>query len=109
MIDITSGIQVGGLHFSVVVDDKAHRRLIADNDAGQCDMRNLTIELDKDALPELMSKTFIHEVVEAVCWVYCNDKIEHEKITQLSFGIHQAMESLGVRFGVKVDGNPKLG
>jgi hypothetical protein len=48
-----------------------------------------------------ISKTFIHEIIEAVNRIYCDDNIEHPTIQRLSYGLHQVMESLGVRFGVE--------
>lgn len=98
-INVTKGIKVGGFDYAVDLSEKAHRDLLADNDAGQCDCRNLVISIDKEGNEQQISKTFIHEVIEAVNHVYCNGKVEHEKIQELSFGIHQVMESLGVRFG----------
>jgi hypothetical protein len=98
-IDISKGIKVGGFDYSVDMSEKAHRDLVADHDRGQCDLLNHSILIDHDSDPPQISKTFIHEVIEAVNYVYCNDKVEHEKIQQLSFGIHQVMESLDVRFG----------
>ena len=99
VVDISKGIQVGGFLFEVDLSEKAHRSLVADNDSGQCDCRNKVIMVDYAECPQQVSKTFIHEVVEAVNHVFCADKIEHERIQQLSFGLHQVMESLGVRFG----------
>ncbi len=97
-VDISPGIQVGGFHYKVDTSEEAHRMLLADNDSGQCDLRNKVLSIDYAECPEQISKTFIHEVIEAVCCVYCNNKVEHEKIQQLSYGIHQVLESLGVRF-----------
>ena len=97
-IDISDGIEVGGFIFTVDTSEKAHRSLLADNDAGQCDCRNKIIMLDCNEDGCQVSKTFIHEIIEAVNHVYCSNVVEHKVIQQLSFGIHQAMESLGVRF-----------
>ncbi len=99
LVDITMGIKVGGFDYAVDMSEKAHRDLVADHDAGQCDCRNHTISVDRDENEQQISKTFIHEVIEAVNHVYCDNKIDHEKIQQLSFGLHQVCESLGLRFG----------
>ncbi len=98
-IDVTKGIEVGGFKYAVDMSEVAHRNLLADNDYGQCDYRNKVISVDYAESPEEISKVFIHEVIEAVNHIYCNDKIEHEKIQQLSYGIHQVCESLGIQFG----------
>ncbi len=102
-INVTKGIKVGGFDFSIDMSEEAHRDLVADHDLGQCDCLNLSISIDKDGNEQQVSKVFLHEVIEAVNHIYCNDKVEHEKIQQLSFGIHQVMESLQVRFGCKED------
>jgi hypothetical protein len=100
IVDISKGIAVGGFHYEVDMSEKAHRDLSADNDNGQCDMLNNVISINRDINELSISKTFIHEVIEAVNHVYCDNKIEHEKIQQLSYGLHQVCESLGVRFGI---------
>ncbi len=98
-VDITKGIKVGGFDFTVDMSDRAHKMLRADSDLGQCDLENHVISVMCDMAPQTTSKVFIHEIIEAVNHIYCNNKIEHEKIQQLSFGLHQVCESLGVRFG----------
>ena len=98
-VDISKGIKVGGFDYVVDMSNEAHHELRADQDNGQCDLHNQRICLDPDNTPQRLSKTFVHEVIEAVNYVYCDNKIEHEKIQQLSFGLHQVMENLGVQFG----------
>ncbi len=100
IVDITKGIEIGGFLYDVDISHAAHHALLAAGHAGSCDCRNQTIAIDVTESPAQVSETFIHEIIEAVDHVYCNDKLEHEKICQLSYGLHQVMESLGVRFGV---------
>ena len=100
-VDISKGIKVGGFDFTIDASDIAHKSLRSDNDNGQCNCNTHVISLDNDMDETQTSKTFIHVVIEAVNYIYCDSKIEHEKIQQLSFGIHQVMESLDIRFGVK--------
>lgn len=102
LVDITKGIKVGGFDYAIDMGEKVHRDLLANNNSGQCDCRNKIITIDYDESEQQISKTFIHEVIEAVNHVYCGDKVEHEKIQQLSFGLHQVMESLGIQFGKKI-------
>jgi hypothetical protein len=103
-IDISGGISVGGFHYDVDMSEVAHKNLHADSDNGQCDCFNHVISIDPDMPPVLISKTFIHEIIEAVDQVYCDSKLDHEKIQQLSYGLHQVFESLGVRFVGKAEG-----
>ncbi len=99
LVDITKGIKVGGFDYKVDMSKDAHCMLQADSDCGQCDCLNHKVSINYDLDEQTISKVFIHEVIEAVNNVYCDNKIEHEKIQQLSYGIHQVMESLGVQFG----------
>lgn len=99
-VDVSRGIKVGGFDYRVDASERARRDLAADSDYGQADNRNKVISIDHDECPQQVSKTFIHEVLEVVDYVYCDHKLEHERISQLSFGLHQVMESLGVRFHV---------
>jgi hypothetical protein len=100
-IDVTKGIKVGGFDYTVDVSSDASRRVNANNNFGECDMRNCTISLIAELDEAMTSKVFLHEVIEAINYIYCDQKIEHERIQQLSFGLHQVMESLGIRFGKK--------
>ncbi len=99
LIDITKGIKVGGFDYTIDLSKQAHKTLRSDNDNGQCDCEWRSISLDPDRDVVSISATFLHEVIEAVNHVYCNDKLEHEKITQVAYGLHQVMESLGIQFG----------
>jgi hypothetical protein len=97
-VKISGGIKVGGFDYSVDTSDKAHRMVQGNNNFGECDLRNHVISLDSDYNAPMLSKTFIHEFLEAVNCTYCDCKVEHERLEQLSYGIHQVMESLGIRF-----------
>ena len=98
-IDISQGIDVGGFHYAVDMSNEAHHLVVANENFGQCDFHRHKISIDNDLTDTHISKTFIHEAIEAVNHVYCDHKIDHQYIQQLSFGLHQVMESLGVRFG----------
>jgi hypothetical protein len=101
-VDISKGIKVGGFDYTVDTGDRAFRMVDADGDYGQCDNQNHIISLNTKVDVPLLSKVFLHEVIEAVNYIYCDNKIEHEKIQQLSFGLHQVCESLGLRFGSNI-------
>ena len=99
IIDISKGVDVGGFHYIVDVGETAQKELHAESCNGQCNTETSRITLNRYADAEHLSKTFIHELLEAVNHIYCHDNLEHNQITSLGYGIHQAMESLGVRFG----------
>ncbi len=98
-IDVSKGIQVGGYPYRIDLSKEAKRMLLANNNMGECDSLNRKISLMYDADEISISETFLHECIEAINHVYCNHNLDHERICQLSFGLHQVFESLGVRFG----------
>ncbi len=100
IIDITKGIKVGGFDYTVDMSRDGHRRILANAHVGECDHLNRILSVDCDVSAAYASEAFIHEIIEAVNNVYCSDEIDHAKITQLAYGLHQVMESLNVRFGV---------
>lgn len=99
MIDITRGIEVGGFHFDVDMSDEAHKMLRGNNLSGECDHTQKIIRIDNDMAAVSISETFLHEVVEEINHIYCANSLNHGQIDQLGYGLHQVLESLGVRFG----------
>ncbi len=99
-IDIRGGIQVGGYHFAVRIDEETHNRLIGENLSGQCCHREQAILVDPDMTPERISEVALHEFVEAVNVHYCAGKLEHAQILQIAYGLHQIMEHLDARFAI---------
>jgi len=99
MIDISKGIEIGGFHFDVNMSDEAHKSLRGNNLSGECDHTLKIIKIDNDMAGVQISETFIHEVIEEINHIFCSDSLNHEQINQLGYGLHQVMESLGVRFG----------
>jgi hypothetical protein len=54
--------------------------------------------LSTEQTPTSLSHTFIHELLHAANRHYNCGKIEEAGIQQLSNGMHQALEGLGIRF-----------
>ena len=98
-INITSGIQIGGFLYPVKMDTGNNKALRAVARVAECDNLNHCIGIDTDQSPESISENFLHEAIEAINHIYCHDELTHDKITQLGYGLHQVMESLGVKFG----------
>lgn len=97
-IKTNKGVEVGGFLFSIDTSIQAHKTVTANDNFGECDLRNHTISLSNDIDEVLKSKVFLHELIEAVNHIYCDNSVPHDKIQQLSFGLHQAFESLDLRF-----------
>jgi hypothetical protein len=98
-IDVTKGIKVGGFTYAVKLDEDAYHLLIGENNYGHCDNRNKIIRINNKDTEIEISETFLHEMMEAINKVYLVGELDHVKLSQISLGIHQVMESLGVRFG----------
>lgn len=100
-VDVTKGIKVGGFTYAVKMDDEAYTHLNCANDYGHCDSRNKIIRINKMDSEIEKSETFIHEMMEAIKKIYLSDSpdFDHIKLSQISVGIHQVMEGLGIRFG----------
>ena len=99
-IDVSKGIQVGGFHYDIDTSNDAMRRCRSENRIGECSHQEGVIRIDPTFSDVTTSSVFIHEAIEAVKNVYCV-KVEHDDIERLEAGLHQVMESLGVRFVVK--------
>ncbi len=104
IIDISKGIQVGGYRYRVRVDEEAHNRLEGTHEYGVCCYHSQEILLDSTLKPERISETALHEFLEAVNVVFCAGELEHSKLLQLGYGLHQVLESLGVRLGIEKAG-----
>ncbi len=98
-VDVTKGIKVGGLDYRVDLSEAAGKHCNSENRLGTCTFTEQLIRVDASWGEQRTSGTFLHEVVEAVNEEYCEHKIDHEVISRLANGLHQVMESLGVRFG----------
>lgn len=102
-VNICGGIKVGGFDYVIDMSEQAHRNLLSRGNYGECSPRNKTILIDYQGSEQEISETFIHEIVEAINPIYCASSLTHEQITQLSNGLHQVIESLGIRFGIEED------
>ena len=99
-VNISGGINVGGFHYVIDASKEAHLDCISQDRYGTTNGFRKLITLDSEVSPEQFNETFIHEILESVCPIY-GVKLEHEQLSSLAYGIHQVMESLGVRFVAK--------
>ena len=100
-IDISKGIEVGSYHYEVRQNEEAEQELESDNAFGKCDNYHRIIKVTKNSSPQQIHNTIIHEFLEAINCVNCNDKLKHEETTNLANGLAQVFQSLGVQFVYK--------
>ena len=95
-IKLPKKIKVGGLTYRVkIVKDQS---LKADHLWGKTISLTQEMLLEVEAPPERFSEAFIHELIHTVDAIYLGDRLKEEDIIPLANGLHQALESMGVRF-----------
>jgi len=94
-VKIPNKILVGGHWYKVGFSDKVHDR----NSWGQADHRLQVIRLSPRlrGLP-ILRQTLLHELVHTIDWVYCHNELEEGQVANLSEGLHQIFEYLGIDF-----------
>ncbi len=97
-VRLSDSIKIGGFDYTIDCSKSARDELIGTNCYGDCSNYILRIRIDNEHKPQQFSETTLHEFVEAVNDKWCNNHIEHDDITNLSHGLHQIFEQLGVRF-----------
>jgi len=98
LINVRNGIKVGGFHYRVEHNAESDRLLRGDNANGQHNGEDQVIRITTDVPEVYKSEIFLHEVIEAINLIYCDRSLEHSEICRLSYGLHQVMESLDLRF-----------
>jgi len=97
-VDISNGFEIGGYHIGVKMNDEARKRCQARDVYGSCSLMLEEMLLDASQTSNKLSNTFIHETVHLVSDLFALG-LEEEAVIALGNGMHQVMESLGVRFG----------
>jgi len=92
------GIEVGPFHYSVISDAESDRELGDRQLYGDCSHMLRRIRVASDTSREQFTCTFLHEAIEAINNVWCNDKMEHALITNVAYGLAQMCRGLGIEF-----------
>ena len=95
-VSIGESIKLGG--FDIAIHHDRERELEANNFRGLYSSYRRELSFDPKLLPQEFSATVCHEFAEAINDVWCDGSLEHGQITNLSNGLHQVFEQLGVRF-----------
>ena len=95
-IKLPKKIKVGGLTYKIHLDKKG--QLQSDHNWGKTSAILQEVSLEVNATPERFSSCFIHELLHIADTVYLNDQLTEQQVSVLANGLHQALESMGVRF-----------
>jgi len=87
-------IPVGGYDYKVIQTNVATQH----NCRGQCSHVALEITIEHSLLPNIKDEVFWHEVIHAIDKSYCDQELSEVQVAGLASGLHQVMNSLGVKF-----------
>jgi len=94
-IKIPDKIQVGGFQFDVEDEEE---ELHSKNCWGDSSNALRRIRLYPRQKPVELSNSFIHELLHCIDYIYIEKEITEDQIRVLANGLHQAFESMGIRF-----------
>lgn len=97
-VKIPKRLKMGGHNYSILQSKRTTDSLEDISYWGRHSHRFRHLELNNTASSEQLSETFIHETLHAIDNVYLNDSLEEKQIANLSEGLFQVLEQLGVRF-----------
>lgn len=95
---IPNTIQVGGHTYSIVFNDE----LEDGNDHAIVNHRLLRIELNPDRPPSQRVEALIHEWLHIINNVYANNRLAETDIEDLSQGLYQVFQQLGIEFDYRL-------
>ena len=97
-IKIPRKIKVGGIDYKIVTGKDVELDLSGTNLAGQACHTSQLIQLSLNTTPQHLHDTILHEVLHAINTVYNHNNLTEDDVTQIAHGLHQVLESMGVRF-----------
>jgi len=97
-IKIPKELKVGGHDYTIDTSDARDKDLEDRQVRGEHSDTLREIRVRSRLSPQEMSSTFIHEFCHAVNSVYCGNGLNELDVRNISAGIHQILEELGVRF-----------
>lgn len=98
-ISVSDIIKVGCFDIAVLEDSKGEVK--AKSVYGDFSSLFMRIRIDGDLLPQQLSSAFLHELIHAIDWVYCGDRLDETQASGLAHGLTQVLEQLGIRFVLK--------
>ena len=97
-VDVSKGFELGSYHYKVLQSNEVEKGLEGDNAYGKCSNLHRQILMTKNFSPDQFCNTFIHECLEAVNNIYCNNNMKHDLLSNTGNGLSQILKSLGISF-----------
>jgi hypothetical protein len=97
-IKLPQVIKIGGFDYSIETSVRHNLELRAASNRAEFSDTLKRIRIDNTLDEQHFSESFIHEIVHAVDGIYCNWKLSEDENSQLSNGLFQILEQIGVRF-----------
>ncbi len=97
-VKIPETIKIGGFDYSIVINSIQDAELHSNDNMGECSSRLRRLIMRSDLSPQELSSTFSHEILHAIDDVYGHYELSEKKIAELSTGLFQVLEQLGIRF-----------
>ena len=97
-VDISKGFELGAITYAVDMSDRTREDLIGKDCYGDHLGYRKIVRIANNIGDDQIRNTFIHECIEATNSQYCNSKLKHDDITNLSNGLAQILKSLGITF-----------
>jgi len=92
-IKAPKSVPVGGHNYKVEQDPSL---ALTKGNRGQCDNAKETITIDSNAIPSHKTTILLHEVLEAIKFVWFDNDLDHHTLDTISEGIFQFLGSLGI-------------
>ena len=106
-VDVNKGFELGPFHYEVLSDKKTDAELRSRQRYGETSFTEHKVCISNDFSAEQYHDTFLHECIEAIGVMFCDDKIKHEYIKNISHGLAQILRSLDIQFAHSRRGMPK--
>jgi len=97
-VDVSKGFELGSFHYGVESDENTNAELRDRQRYGEAVFARHKIRISKDYSVEQYQDTFLHECLEAINITFCDERIKHEHIKNISHGLAQILKSLDIQF-----------
>lgn len=97
-VDVSKGFELAGFHYPVTSNEEVDKELLSRQRYGETSFTQHKVNISKDFDAEQYHDTFLHECIEAINVMFCNDKLKHDQIKNISHGLAQILKSLDIQF-----------
>ena len=97
-ISVKNGFQCGGFKYRVLFDEDTREEMASRGTYGNSSHSRGNVRIDPSIGVDHISNTFTHEILHVSDNIYLNGVLTEDQVVALANGLHQILESLGVRF-----------